>query len=1111
MNKNTTNLQFYKNNNKCVSLPQDPECDYLRISNYLSEYQTEQEKQQVLENLGIIQKLEQLQNSINNKLDLFATLQFLDDNYVKKIDLYYPEEDDDDGFEEIPTEIIGGTGTGTGSGWTVDDFLSLTSINPVQNRIITAALNTKADISLLNNYISLENLSGYLSGYQHVLTAGYGIKIQGNVISATLDLNPFVFVDTLPTTGDPNKIYLVPDRNNPGVYIQYHYDPNQRKWIEIGRVSIQSTFPSLDNYLTLDQADARYAKKGETTTQVVQVVLNQVQQLLSKYVKKSEVYTPDLWGDDSTSGDITDNPGGSGGGIVLPDSGIDWSNYVNITVDNTLNASSFNPVTNRAITNALALKQDKLTSQNAGNGISISSDGVISCTLDTSIYRFVTILPVTGIDTNKIYLLSSGDSTYKQYVYDNGWKLVGNLDLGVDLTGYLSKSEASQLYMTKLDLSNTYLSKVEFSEYMNSLNLGVNPNTTNPTNVDLSAYATKQWVTELILGNSGSSSINLSAYATKEWVTGLISNINNGLDEETLNKLGELETYLSRLSELESQVNNTSNYLDIMNAIAAKADTDSVYNKNYIDQNFQKKGDFITRTDFTSQITTLTNQINAFRIDETLSSTSTNAVQNKTIYRELQKYLTNSSAQETYATKNELESGLSSVSINLKTVNGQSLLGTGNVQITFPVDTTVTENGSNPVSGRAVYQYVGNYVTGLSLQGLLTAGNGINIDSNNVISVTLDSINPFIITDTKPAQGQPNKMYLIKEQGGYRQWIYENNTWVDKGLLDLSVDLSNYVTTTGLGTELNSQLTALRTWVTDTFLKKEDVYTPDQLDSTSSGISENTSSSSSSGSILPPSSSGTSSGGGFYNTDLANGIKTNVAVGNIAANTDVSTLKGLSFTELFNRILFKETYNNPNYQHYVSIDTTQTLVKVGTVMETPTVVTNWNTFILPQQSITSSVSVRKNNETATVFQPGSIYDAPGTYTFILNYSYPAGSYEITSNYGNTRTQNVPAFTGSKSKSVRVTYPWYVDNIEQSPLVPISEGLTKEMYLSGAPTISIPGANSVCTIKVDLGLGYMDVTWNRTTEIRNGITYSVWSKPDNYQEEVKHKITFNIYL
>jgi len=108
--------------------------------------------------------------------------------------------------------------------------------------------------------------------------------------------------------------------------------------------------------------------------------------------------------------------------------------------------------------------------------------------------------------------------------------------------------------MTKLDLSNTYLSKQEFNEYMNGLNWS-SPTSGNSTNVDLSAYATKEWVTELILGNSGSSSspsINLSAYATKEWVTGLISTINNGLDEETLNKLGELETYLSRLNELES-------------------------------------------------------------------------------------------------------------------------------------------------------------------------------------------------------------------------------------------------------------------------------------------------------------------------------------------------------------------------------------------------------------------------------------------------------------------------------------------------------------------------------------------------------------------------------
>jgi len=46
-------------------------------------------------------------------------------------------------------------------------------------------------------------------------------------------------------------------------------------------------------------------------------------------------------------------------------------------------------------------------------------------------------------------------------------------------------------------------------------------------------------------------------------------------------------------------------------------------------------------------------------------------------------------------------------------------------------------------------------------------------------------------------------------------------------------------------------------------------------------------------------------------------------------------------------MLFKERYDNPGYSHLISIDTTQTIVKVGTVMETPTVVTNWNPNILP--------------------------------------------------------------------------------------------------------------------------------------------------------------------
>jgi hypothetical protein len=39
---------------------------------------------------------------------------------------------------------------------------------------------------------------------------------------------------------------------------------------------------------------------------------------------------------------------------------------------------------------------------------------------------------------------------------------------------------------------------------------------------------------------------------------------------------------------------------------------------------------------------------------------------------------------------------------------------------------------------------------------------------------------------------------------------------------------------------------------------------------------------------------------------------------------------------------------------------------------------------------------------------------------------------------------------------------------------------------------------------------MDVNWTQTTEVRNGVIYSVWTKEDAYLQDVKHKITFTIY-
>jgi len=102
---------------------------------------------------------------------------------------------------------------------------------------------------LLENYVNVSTLSQYLSNYQPLLKAGYGISIDRstNTISTALDLNPFIFVSSLPTTGNPNKIYIIPDITNSGFYVQYIYNASEGRWIELGHVSIGTI---ISGYLT---------------------------------------------------------------------------------------------------------------------------------------------------------------------------------------------------------------------------------------------------------------------------------------------------------------------------------------------------------------------------------------------------------------------------------------------------------------------------------------------------------------------------------------------------------------------------------------------------------------------------------------------------------------------------------------------------------------------------------------------------------------------------------------------------------------------------------------------------------------------------------------------
>lgn len=122
---------------------------------------------------------------------------------------------------------------------------------------------------------------------------------------------------------------------------------------------------------------------------------------------------------------------------------------------NTLNIDTINR-TLATINNTLQNKQDKLT---AGDGITISSDGVISITNTSTLgfqYKIVTVLPSPpGKDyENIIYLVPNpqgvNGNIFTEYICINKdstyiWEQIGSLTTDVNLDDYATKTEFNAL------------------------------------------------------------------------------------------------------------------------------------------------------------------------------------------------------------------------------------------------------------------------------------------------------------------------------------------------------------------------------------------------------------------------------------------------------------------------------------------------------------------------------------------------------------------------------------------------------------------------------------------------------------------------------------------
>jgi len=90
------------------------------------------------------------------------------------------------------------------------------------------------------------------------------------------------------------------------------------------------------------------------------------------------------------------------------------------------------------------------------NGSSIFGTGDI--TIDLTLYKVVTSLPTSSIDSNKIYLVVSDtqgtNNKYTEYIYVNSaWEKIGEYTASVDLSAYMKTATANSTFVKSLSVS----------------------------------------------------------------------------------------------------------------------------------------------------------------------------------------------------------------------------------------------------------------------------------------------------------------------------------------------------------------------------------------------------------------------------------------------------------------------------------------------------------------------------------------------------------------------------------------------------------------------------------------------------------------------------------
>lgn len=212
----------------------------------------------------------------------------------------------------------GGGGTG-GTNITVDSTLSSTSTNPVQNKVIYAALNNKLDKNGTATYAACDS--------------------SGNIISSTYakktDLNSYVKSINNMKPDSAGNVNISSSGGGSNITVDTALSGTSSN-----AIANKAVYAALNNKLDKTGTAAAATKATQDSYGNVIVTTYARKSDLSGYVKTINNQEPD------TNGNINISTGGAGTGT-------------NITVDTTLSSTSNNPIANKAVYTAVNNKLDK--------------------------------------------------------------------------------------------------------------------------------------------------------------------------------------------------------------------------------------------------------------------------------------------------------------------------------------------------------------------------------------------------------------------------------------------------------------------------------------------------------------------------------------------------------------------------------------------------------------------------------------------------------------------------------------------------------------------------------------------------------------------------------